>query len=133
MLSIIVLIVSLFRGDFVPPSLDGNCRPANGWSANELAYLQRIVTGPDAGNAKLRTAYKLPYVTTTPAVAFVDDDATCAAAAMALESVLTDSLPHRPVYLFRIGTTRFSISDGTLVTHIFDQDFHYLLTIRELD
>jgi hypothetical protein len=98
-----------------------------------VSYLQRIVTGTDAGNAKLRASFDLPYVTTTPAVELVTDEAQCANAVAALNSYYTDGLSHSPVFLIRVGTTRFAITDGSLVVHIFDTSYNYRITLAELD
>lgn len=133
MIWLIAMALSFFHGMHPNLHLEGNCRASNDWSTNELAYLQKIVTGTDLGNTKLRAAFKLPYITTTPAVTLVSDDAVCGAAATALESFLADSLSHRPVFVFQVGSTRFAIADGSLEPHIFDNNFNYLLTLGELD
>lgn len=133
MIWLMAMALSFLHGMNPYLRLEGNCKASSDWSANELAYLQRIVTGTDAGNAKLRAAFKLPYITTTPAVTLVADDTVCGAAATALETFLADSLSHRPVWVFQIGSTRFAIADGSLVPHIFDNNFNYLVSLGELD
>jgi hypothetical protein len=114
-------------------SVTNACRAANSWSSNTVSYLQRIVTGSDAGSVKLRQAFDLPYVTTTPAVELVSDETECGNAVSALNSFYTDGLSHSPVFLIRVGTTRFAINDGSLATHIFDTNYQYKLSLRGLD
>jgi hypothetical protein len=108
-------------------------RVADSWSSNYVSYLQRIVTGSDAGNAKLRQSFDLPYVTTTPPVELVINEADCKNAVAALNSFYADSLSHSPVFLIRVGTTRFAISDRWEDMHIFDTSYHYKISLLELD
>lgn len=131
---LLALIFSFSNGPrFVQRTTTNSCRAANSWSSNTLDYLQRIVTGGDAGSAKLRQSFDLPYVTTAPAVELVSDEAQCGIAVTALNSLYADGLSHSPVFLIRIGNTRFAISDGSLATHIFDSSFQYKLSLRGLD
>ncbi len=109
-----------------------HCRSANAWSDNSVANLQRIVTGMGAGSIKLRAAYKLPYVTSTPAVVLVASDSVCAAAAAAVEQLYTNSVSPRPVWVFRIGSTHYAVSDAPNVIHIFDNNFTWLATLSEV-
>lgn len=111
----------------------GNCRNSNSFSQNAVNYLRRIVTSTDAGNTKLRHAFQLPYVTTEPAVEHIVDEAECGRAATALEAMYGDGTPRRPVWVFRIGATRYGVSDGTggrnVLIRIFDNNYTYLVTI----
>lgn len=109
------------------------CRAANSWSSNTVSYLQRIVTSSDAGNAKARQSFDLPYVTTTPAVQLVTNEADCRNAVAALNAFYGDSLSHSPVFLIRVGTSRFAITDGLESIHIFDTSYHYKISLRGLD
>ncbi|HMI47695.1 MAG TPA: hypothetical protein VK481_03410 [Gemmatimonadaceae bacterium] len=110
----------------------GNCRSQNSWSDNTIEYFTGIVTREDSGNLKLRRAFNLPAVTSTPAVSLVSDDAECVKAVKALNGIYTDSVSHRPAYVFRIGATRLAVSDGSLQIHIFDSSYKYLLSLQEL-
>lgn len=132
-----ILLVMLLSFVVSPqPERDPNanaCRAANSWSSNTVSYLQRIVTSSDSGNAKARQSFDLPYVTTTPAVELVADESECANAVAALNSFYADSVSHGPVFLIRVGTTRFAISDGSQSIHIFDTSYNYKISIRGLD
>jgi hypothetical protein len=133
-MSLLLVLLSTFSAGLGPAHapLANACHSANSWSSNEITYLQGIVTGTDAGNAKLRQAFDLPYVTTTPAVELVTDEAECANAVTAVNSLYTDGRSHSPVFLIRVGSTRYAISDGSDV-HIFDTSYSYKMTIGELD
>ena len=80
-----------------------------------------------------RKVFKLPRVTTRPAVTFVQNESVCERAAEALEHFYTDPRHHRPVYVFRVGTTRFVMSDRSLNSQVFDRKFKHLATLGELD
>ena len=131
LLALLLSLVSAPRAEQYPTT--NACRAANSWSSNTVSYLQRIVTSSDAGNAKARQSFDLPYVTTTPAVELVNDESECANAVAALNSFYADSVSHGPVFLIRIGTTRFAISDGSQSIHIFDTSYNYKISIRGLD
>jgi hypothetical protein len=111
----------------------GNCRSPDSWSGNSTSYFTRIVTSGSAGAIQTRQALQLPAVVTTPAVTLVTDDTECVRAVTALSGFYTDGVSHAPVYVFRIGTTRFAAADATHIIHIFDSSYNYLVTIRELD
>jgi len=116
-------------------SQSGNCRPSDSWSRNSVEHFRSIVTGVDAGSSKARQLFQLPYVSTSPAVVHVQDDAECAREADALDAMYADGTPHRPVYLLRIGTTRYAVSDGSpggrgnALVHLFDAAYSYLATL----
>ena len=124
---------SLLTGVQPVRSVTDHCRAANSWSDNTIAYLQRIVTGTGAGSIKLRTAFKLPSVTSTPAVVLVADDSLCATAATAVENLYTDTLSRSPVWVFRIGTTHYAVSDRPELIYIFDNNFTRLAILSEVD
>lgn len=131
---LLAFLLSLFNSPSLEKVSSTNaCRAANSWSSNTVSYLQKIVTGSDSGSVKLRQAFDLPYVTTTPAVELLVDETACGNAVTALNSIYTDGLSHSPVFLIRIGTTRFAISDGSQATHIFDTNYQYKLSLRGLD
>lgn len=110
-----------------------SCRTSNGWSTYQISYFRRIVSGTDTVNATARKALDLPYVRTSPAVELISDQKRCAKAAMALQALYADGKSDSPVFLIRIGKTRFAIADGALLLHIFDSDYRYKYSIRELD
>jgi len=114
---------------FQQPAAGINCRPANSWTQNAVLHFQRIVTFGGPGYVKLRQAYNLPAVYTSPAVSLVTDEAECARAIAALDGIYTDGESHGPVYLFKIGSTRFAAADGSLTVHIFDSTYNYLVSI----
>jgi len=114
---------------FKPLTAGINCRPANSWSQNYALYLQRIVTFGGPSYVQVRQAFNLPAVYTTPAVTFVTDEAQCAQAITALNDFYADGESHGPVYLFKIGATRFAVADGSLAVHIFDSSYAYLLSL----
>jgi hypothetical protein len=78
---------------------------------------------------------KLPNVTTSPAVEHVLDEAECGRAAAALEAKYGDGISRRPLWVFRIGSTRFGVSDGSeggrgnILIRIFDTSYNYLVSI----
>ena len=98
-----------------------------------MSFLERTVTGTGTENVLARRTFKLPRVTTRPAVTFVQNESVCEAAAEALEAFYKDPRHHRPVYVFRVGTTRFVISDRSLNVQVFDRKFKHLATLGELD
>lgn len=110
-----------------------SCRTSTAWSAYKVSYFQALVTGTDSLNVTLRRSYSLPYVTTTPAVELIGDETQCANAVTALQTLYADGNSHSPVFLIRIGTTRFAIADGSLSVHIFDSNYQYKFSIRELN
>lgn len=119
-----------------PIGSDGeNCRVGNSWSQKTVGQLQWTVTGTDSSSSRLRTALQLPSVATSPAVEHVVDEAECARAAAALENRYADGLSRRPLWVFRIGSTRFGVSDGTtggrgnILVHIFDTSYTYLASL----
>lgn len=120
---------------FVPSSTN-ICRPADAFSAGIIAHLQTVVTGSDAGNSKLRAAYRLPLVTTSPAVELVADESVCASAKSAVEDRFTDGTTVSQVYVFRIGTTRIAATAAQpsggegLMVFVFDSSYSYLATIQ---
>ena len=107
----------------------GDCRGQNSWSDNTVSYFTRIVTDGSAGNIKLRQAFNLPEVASAPAVSLVTDGTECGRAVTALNGIYTDGISHGPAYVFRIGTTRFAVADGSLTIHIFDSSYKYLLSL----
>lgn len=111
------------------------CRQADSFSAGVIQHIQKVVTATDAGNASVRAAYKLPLVTTSPAVELVTDENQCLLAKAAVEARYTDGTTADQVYLLRIGTTRFVATDGRkggrdVMLHVFDTSFQYLITIE---
>jgi len=129
---LLVTSVSCVHGPKTPRVTD-HCRPANSWSDNSIAYLQRTVTGTDAGNVKLRTAVKLPYVSSKPAVTLITDESVCAAAVKAVENLYTDSLSRGPVWVFRVGATHYAVSDAPDLIYVFDSSFRWLATLSEVN
>lgn len=115
-------------GLHVPPDevSAGNCRPQSGVSNNVVTFLTEIVTRGDPGNIKLRQAYNLPAVSTTPAVTLVADDAECAKAAAALQAFYNDGVSSAPVWVFKIGTSRIAAVDGSLEINVFDTSYNHL-------
>jgi hypothetical protein len=85
------------------------------------------------GALEARHAFKLPFVSAAPEVTLVTDEDECRRAAIALEAFYRDSVSHRAVYLFKIGGNRFAVADGSLQIHIFDREYRYLMSLRELD
>lgn len=131
-----IILLALLTITFQPLALDSlNCREANSWSRNEVEHLRKTVTGTDSGNIKRREAFQLPYVTTLPAVEHVLDEAECGRAAAALETRYADGKSRRPLWVFRIGSTRFGVSDGTtggrgnILVRIFDTSYTYLVSL----
>lgn len=124
---ILALLLSLSAA---PLNLTNACHAENSWSIGTVTFLTRVTTSTDAGNAQLRSALDLPLATTTPPVELVTDESVCNLAVTALNSFYTDGLTHSPVYVFRIGTTRYGVSDGSWVIHVFDTNFQYKHTIR---
>jgi hypothetical protein len=110
-----------------------SCRASTAWSTSKINYFQAIVTGTDARNTTFRQAYDLPYVTTSPAVELISDETQCGNAVTALQALYADGKTHSPVFLIRIGTTRFAIADGSLSVHIFDSNYQYKFSMRALD
>lgn len=112
-----------------------SCRAANSWSQKTVGQLQSTVTGTDSSSSRLRAALQLPYVATSPAVDHVVDEAECGRAAAALETKYADGVSRRPIWVFRIGSTRFGVSDGTtggrgnILVNIFDANYTYLVTL----
>ena len=115
------------------PGNASDCRPANAWSRAQVAYFTNIVSGSSADETTLRQAYNLPGVNTIPAVQHILDEADCARAVTALSTIYTDGVNRSPVYVFRIGTTRLAIADGSLSIHIFDTFYKYLVTLGTVD
>ena len=110
-----------------------SCRTSTGWATYQISHFQAVVTGTDAVNARVRKALDLPYVRTSPAVELISDEKQCAKAVTALQKHYADGRSHSPVFLIRIGTTRFGIADGALLVHVFDSNFHDKSSIRELN
>lgn len=110
-----------------------SCRTSTAWSTYQISYFRAIVTGTDTLNATVRRAYDLPYVKTSPAVELIGDEKQCAKAVTALQTRYADGKSHSPVFLIRIGKTRFVIMDGSLLVHMFDSNYHYKYSIRELN
>jgi hypothetical protein len=130
--NLLLLISLLFPSHTSARLTTGNCRVQNSWSDNTISYFTRIVTSGSAGNVKLRQAFNLPAVVSSPAVSLVTDDAECARAVTALNSIYTDAISHAPAYVFKIGTTRIAVADGSLQIHIFDASYNYLLSLQGL-
>ena len=135
MLNILTLVTAIAMTAGTGAIGTPNCAAADSWSDNATTYLTRIVTSSDAGNASLRQAFQLPFVTVTPAVEHVTDEAECDRTATALESMYADSVSRRPLWVFRIDTSRFVVADGSpggrgnLLLHIFDSSYNYLLSV----
>lgn len=132
-----MMILLVLLGIFAQPVAfgGGNCGAANSWSRNEVEHLRKIVTGTDAGSIKARAAFQLPHVLTLPAVEHVLDEAECGRAAAALEGLYSDGRSRRPVWVFRIGDTRFAVSDlsgggrGNILVHLFDASYKYIVSV----
>jgi len=128
-----IIFANAFAGTFQSTTI---CRPADSLSASVIAHLQAVVTGSDSGNAKLRQAYNLPLVATTPPVVLVTDELACADAKAAVEARYTDGTTSDQVYVFRVGTTRMVAFDGRaggrggIMMHVFDSAYTYLVTIE---
>jgi len=116
-------------------TLTSSCRAGNSWSQKTTGELRRTVTGTDSLSSRLRAALQLPYVATSPAVEHVLDEAECSRAAAALETRYADGVSRRPLWVFRIGSTRFGVSDGTIgargniMVRIFDTSYTYLASL----
>lgn len=110
-----------------------SCRASIGWTTYQISYFRRIVTSTDTINARVRKALDLPHVRTNPAVELINDEKQCARAVTALQTLYADGKLHSPVFLIRIGKTRFAIADGSLSMHVFDSSYHYKYSIRELN
>ena len=129
MLLYLVAFLSFFTAPRVQPGSTADCRPANAWSRAQVAYFIRLVSGTSADKTDLRQAYNLPGVTTTPAVQHILDEAECARAVAALSTIYTDGVNRAPVFVFKIGATRFAVADGSLTIHIFDTSYNHLVTL----
>jgi len=75
----------------------------------------------------LRESYNLPRVGSSPAVHHILDDSACGRAAAALSAIYIDKHDPAPVFVFKIGTTRFAVADRSLTLHIFDASYTHLL------
>lgn len=111
------------------------CRPADSFSAGMIQHLNAVVTGTDTGNTRLRQAYRLLPVTTSPAVTLVTDESECLLAKAAVEGRFTDGTTTSQVYVFRIGTTRIAasaakMSRDQILIDIFDSSYNYLTTLQ---
>jgi len=130
------LLTFILTVGFVPSSPRTNlCRPADSFSAGMIQHFNAVVTGTDAGNTRLREAYKLLLVTTSPAVTLVTDESECLLAKAAVEDRFTDGTTTSQVYVFRIGTTRIAasaakMSRDQILIDIFDSSYNYLTTLQ---
>ena len=111
------------------------CRPADSFSAGTIEHLNAVATGTDTGSTKLRRAYKLLLVTTSPAVTLVADESECLLAKAAVEGRFTDGTTTSQVYVFRIGTSRIAasaakMSRNQILIDIFDSSYNYLATLQ---
>ncbi len=112
-----------------PVAEAGSCRPENSWSLNSVAYFERIVSSGDAENARLRAAFNLPIVVSSPRVTLVTDEAVCARAVAAIDALYTGGPSRTPVHVFRIGTTRLAVAHRIADIHVFDVTHTYLVTV----
>ena len=131
------LLALMFSFSTEPRSLTSgstnSCRTSTAWSTYQISYFRAIVTGTDTVNAIVRRAYDLPYVNTSPAVELIGEEKQCAKAVTALQTRYADGKSHSPIFLIRIGKTRFAIADRSLSLHIFDSKYRYKFSIRELN
>ena len=104
------------------------CRGPNAISNNHKTVIVRIVTDTGPKAAAVRTVRDVPQVSSTD-VELVTDSATCAAALAAHQT--RNPAASGPVYLFRIGTTRYVLyAQEALVgewrpVHVYDAAFNY--------
>jgi hypothetical protein len=93
------------------PQGTSHCLSCDSFAAGKLAYLGSIATGLDSEAAQWRDSLNLPQ-TTSDSVHYVTDEATCGAAAAALDQLLNETPRERPVYVFAVGSY-FAVIDPT--------------------
>lgn len=107
------------------------CLAPNGYAEDTRAYILEVINGTDSALSELRMNINLPPAPPTEVV-FESDSTQCAAAARAHAiATETDTLTPAPVYLLRVGSTRFVVFNGFRVGE-FITAFIFDTTFREL-
>ena len=84
------------------------CAPGQGAAADFRDWIARIVTSADSEDVAQQTSLQLEPVGSTRAVAFERDPQRCAEAAVAVaRAANAASTSPTPVYLLRVGRTRY--------------------------
>ncbi len=111
------------------------CLAANAYSDHVMQNAASVASGADSVSARLRTAFHLPAVGTDQ-VTLVATDSICALAAAAFfGSFSSDNGTARPVWVLKVGTSRYIVFDGQHqvggrdIQVVLDEDFNYLAAI----
>jgi hypothetical protein len=86
------------------------CLTARAYPDSILPWLDSLVTGNDSVAADMRAKLQLEQ-STSRHVALVKDRKTCAAAALAIDSLRNTPNSGRKVYVFKLGPTRYGVAD----------------------
>jgi hypothetical protein len=111
-LAVMPLLAALWVGPASRPSTA--CRPADHDAADLIAYLERLVISTDSLSIKLRTRVGLPSVDSSQIVLMTNDanPTVCEQARQAyVTSFSTDTIEVSAVYVVRIGTARYVVTD----------------------
>ena len=95
------------------------CKPADGYTASILPYLDSLVTRSDSVFVDMRTKLGLVQ-STSQNVSLVTHKPTCAAAAVAVDSLRNTPNSGRKVYVFKLGPTRYGVSDPSAPDLMFE-------------
>ena len=95
-----------------PAQGSSTCKPADAYTAELLPYLDSLVTQTDTSYAKFRKQLQL-LPTTSGNVGLVTTQAICARAAARVDSIMKTPGSGRSVYVFKLGPTRYGVSDPT--------------------
>jgi hypothetical protein len=111
------------------------CLSATPYTVHITAYLAQLMTRTDSIGSRARTGFNLPLVSPS-AITFVVSDSICTAAANALVDAAGEpnEVPG-PVWVLKVGTTRYIVFDGKHLVGdrdqqvVLDENLNFLVTI----
>jgi len=110
----------------------GSCRVVDGYASDLRLYVVQVATGTDSASAATRAAWNIPAIADSSQIRFVSDSTQCTRAAHAHAiAERADTLNPPPVYLLRVGSTRYVAYNGAragefLVHYVLDDQFNVL-------
>lgn len=107
------------------------CMPASGFADGFRSYVVQLTMSSDSVDQALRVKAQLPAIADTAQILFITDSAVCTQAAAAHALAEQQSGDPRPVYVLKVGRTRYVVFNGApagefLSYYIFDENFALL-------
>lgn len=107
------------------------CMPPSGYADDFRSYIVTLATSTDSVDQAVRTSNDIPAISDTTQIAFVTDSTVCATAAAAHAQAAQQSGAPLPVYVLRVGPTRYIVFNGQsagefFTYYVFDDRFSLL-------